>query len=165
MELANNQYIKLNKFDIIKEILKATDEEDNSKTIFFQNLLRTVMDYEKKNKLHIECFYIGINELQNQEFFKISEIPITRQTLLNAILIAIFNNDIDIAQKITSFIIKKELLPSELGDLLDYILNNSIDMKEYIDGEKERFIYNVQENKIEKEYIFQSPKSKKLELK
>lgn len=168
MNLINKEYIKIDHLDIFEETLKASDEENKEKLIFFQKLLHTITDYKKKNKHHIGIVYIKISELKNPKILNISEIPIERQTILNAILYATFNNDIDMIKRLISkTIMKNEVLPSELEDtILDYILDHSIDMNEYLTDEKERLIYSDKSNQLEKGYIYRiKEKSKKLILK
>lgn len=73
--------------------------------------------------------------------------------ILNAILYAAYNMDIEMLQKLTVIPIQKQQLSQdELGDNLDYILNHSINLNEYINGEKDRIVYNVKYN--DKLYIF-----------
>ena len=154
MELINSRYIGLDKFSIFSEIVKATDEENNTKIAFFQKLLTTLLKYEKERKTHANAIYISMDSLCNPRLFPTPELPIKRQTLLNATLFAGYNGDIDTAQKLTSFFPRNEISPNELGELEDYVLEHSMDMNEYFVGEKERLIYNEKENKIEKGYIF-----------
>ena len=145
-----------------------TDEKNNDKIVFFQKLLETVIEYEKKRKVHINNIYISIDSLNNPWIFKISELPIKRQTLLNATLFAVYNGDMDIVKKMTSFFLENEMSTNELGGLVDYVLEHSMDMNEFIVGEKERIIYKEKESKLEKGYIFSIGKQqgyKKLKIK
>jgi len=161
MKQVNYEYIKLNKYLIFLEIVKASDEEDDKKLEFFQKIIRTILTYEKTNREHINEFYIRISDLEKQEYLKIKEITVERQTILNAILFAVFNNDIETLKKLTSIPIHKNEIPqSELGDNLDYILNHSIDLNEYIMGENERIIYSDKKNTLEKGYIYNLQENK-----
>ena len=119
------------------------------------------MDYNKTNKTHIHEFYIRISDIENYEYFKTKEITIERQTIQNAILFAAYNNDIEILKQLTTIPIQKyELSQEEVGENLDYILNHSIDINEYISGEEERIVYDIKENKLEKTYIFNHQENK-----
>ena len=71
------------------------------------------------------------------------------------------NNDIDIAIKLKPYIYKKSVLPTELGDMLDYVLEHNIDICEYLNGENLRIIYNDKLNKFEKGYIYNNSQSEK----
>ena len=42
MNLINKEYIKIDHLDIFEETLKASDEENKEKLIFFQKLLHTL---------------------------------------------------------------------------------------------------------------------------
>lgn len=161
MNLVNHEYVKLSRFDIFLEIVEASEQNDDNKLEFFQEMYRTIMEYEKANRININEFHIRIDDIDNHEFFKSKEITIEREIILNAILFAAYNNDIEILKQLTQIPINKyELSQDELGENLDYILTHSIDINEYIDGEEEQIIYNVKENKIEKAYIFNSQKNK-----
>ena len=128
---------------------------------FFQKIIRTIMAYEKSGRIHVSDFYIKISELEQYEYLKEMEVTIERQAILNAIIFAVYNNDIEILNKLRLIPIKKhQLSQSDVGENLDYILNHSIDIQEYIIGEEERIVYNIGENKIEKRYIFNSEESK-----
>ena len=161
MNLVNYEYIKLHRFLIFLEILEASEEKDDNKLEFFQKIIRTIIDYEKNNRIHINDFYIKITDLENQEYFKTKEITIERETILNAILFAAYNNDIEMLKQLTIIPVQKhEISQSEIGENLDYILNHSIDINEYITGEEERLVYDIKENRIEKAYIFSCHENK-----
>ena len=130
--------------------------------------MRVFFDYELEKKKHISYIYISTDNSYIKKFLEKSEIFISRQTVLNALIFATVNNDIDIVQKLSLIISKKEFLPSELGDLLEYVLTHSMDINEYFDGEKQRFIYNDTENRLEEGYVFkikQPENNKQLKLK
>ena len=157
MYLVNEEYIEINEFGIFTEIVRASDKNDFKRVKFFEQLLQIVLNYKKKNKRNIETIYIRISDLKEPEMLKISEIPIERQVILNALLYAAFENDIDMIKEISSLSIgKNELLSNELGNTLNYILCHSIDMNEYLTNEKERIIYNERLKELETGYIYQS---------
>jgi len=161
MNIVNNEFIKFDEFTIFCEIVKASDENNDNKLEFFQKIISTIMKYKKENKTHSNEFYIRITDLENQEYIKIQEIPVERQTILNAILFAAYNNDIDMLNKLTLIPIQKyELSQEELGENLDYILTHSMDINEYIYGEEDRIVYNIKESKLEKTYVFKEQQQK-----
>ena len=161
MNLVNYEYVKLERFLIFFEIVEAAERNDDNKMEFFQKIIRTIMDYEKANRIKMSEFYIKITDIENHEYFKTKEITIERQTIQNAILFAAYNNDIEILKKLTTIPIQKyELSQEEVGENLDYILNHSIDINEYISGEEERIVYDIKENKLEKTYIFNHQENK-----
>lgn len=161
MNLVNYEYVKLDRCLIFYGIVTATDDKNDDKVDFFQKIIRTIMDYERANKTLINEFYIKISDIETQEHLKDIEITVERQMILNAILYAAYNMDIEMLQKLTATPIQKhQLSQDELGDNLDYILNHSINLNEYINGEKERIVYDVKENKLEKAYIFKHQENK-----
>ena len=161
MYLVNNEYIITTNFSMYCEIVKAADECNDNKLEFFEKITRVIINYEQAKKEHIDEFYIRVSDLQKLQYVKTQEIPIARQTILNAILFAAYNNDIEILKQLTQIPINKyELSQDELGENLDYILNHSMDINEYISGEEERFVYNINEHRIEKVYIFNCHENK-----
>lgn len=161
INLVNYEYVKLERFLIFLEIVEAAERNDDNKMEFFQKIIRTIMDYEKANGIKMSEFYIKITDIENHEYFKKEEITIEREIIQNAILFAAYNNDIEILKKLTQIPIQKyELSQEEVGENLDYILNHSIDINEYISGEEERIVYDIKENKIEKTYIFNHQENK-----
>lgn len=161
MYLVNNEYIITTNFSMYCEIVKAADECNDNKLEFFEKITRVIINYEQAKKEHIDEFYIRVSDLQKLQYVKTQEIPIARQTILNAILFAAYNNDIEILNKLTSISIQKREIPQqELGENLDYVLNHSMDINEYITGEREKFVYNVKEHQIEKAYVFKEQQQK-----
>lgn len=161
MNLVNHKYVILDRLSIFLEIVEASEQNDDNKLEFFQEMYRTIMEYEKANRICLSEFYIRIDDIENHEYFKTKEITIEREIILNAILFAAYNNDIEILKQLTSITINKyELSQDELGENLDYVLNHSMDINEYISGEEERFVYNIKENKIEKAYVFKEQQQK-----
>ena len=106
MNLVNHEYVKLNRFDIFLEIVEASEQNDDNKLEFFQEMYRTIMEYEKANRINISEFNIRIDDIDNHEFFKSKEITIKREIILNAILFAAYNNDIEIIKQLTQIPIK-----------------------------------------------------------
>ena len=138
MNLVNYEYVKLEKFLIFLEIVEASEQNDDNKLEFFQKMYRTFMNYEKANRIYLNEFYIRIDDIDNHEYFKTKEITIEREIILNAILFAAYDNDIEILNKLTLIPINKyELSQDDLGKNLDYILTHSMDINEYISGEEE----------------------------
>ena len=171
MELINKQYIRLNEYEIFLEIVKASDEHNNEKVNFFEKLLETFMNYKKANRIHnIGYIYISINDLIHKDNLNIESIPITRETIMNAALYALYNNDVDIASRLSKFFERRETIPYELGELSDYVLTYGIDMSEYFNNKlfnrpSTHIIYNEIKNKLEEGYIYQEDiihKTKKL---
>ena len=68
------------------------------------------MDYERANKTLINEFYIKISDIETQEHLKDIEITVERQMILNAILYAAYNMDIEMLQKLTAIPIQKHQL-------------------------------------------------------
>lgn len=161
MELVNNKYIEIDRFDIFGGQVEASDQGDKAKMRYFDKLIRTLLDYEKQKKKFIMSIYIDKDSDYAKKYVNFNNITIRRQAIINAILLAMLNNDIDIAIKLKTYIYKKSVLPTELGDMLDYVLEHNIDICEYLNGENLRIIYNDKLNKFEKGYIYNNSQSEK----
>lgn len=157
MERINNNYIKVTKPDIFLQIAKESDSNNSSKLAYFEDLITTILEYEKENNDHIYDIFLPISDFNEIDLLYI---PIKRQTIINAYLFANMNNELALSIKLKGLIAKKELNLKELGNLEIYILNHSMDLNEYIDGEAIRTIYNSKENKLENGYIFNCEESK-----
>lgn len=155
MELITSKYIKMSKFDLFTQIVAAQDEKKYKKLKFFRKLVNSVMEYEReKKRTVIDYIYVSVDCLKDFGILDVSNLPISRQSVLNAILFATFAGDIEMVQKLSAFMNKTQNDPLELGDILSYVLKHSMDINEYMSIEQERYIYNVDSNKIEKGKIY-----------
>jgi hypothetical protein len=78
MELVNKKYVRMHKFDIFTEMVKAGATEkvqDEERVSFFQNLLNVVMDYERNTKprTYVEEFYVSVDDLDISDVSSIVE--------------------------------------------------------------------------------------------
>ena len=161
MELVNKKYIKIDRFDIFGEQLKATEQNDKQKSIYFGKLIRSLLDYEKEEKKFIKSIYINNESNFVKKHVNFDEVIIKRQTIINAILLLMIKNETDIALKLKTFLHKDKIFISELGDMLHYVLDHNVDINEYFNGEQAKIIYNEQTNSFEKGYIYSNEELKK----
>ncbi|MBQ3021277.1 MAG: hypothetical protein IJD92_03535 [Bacilli bacterium] len=155
MELINNEYIKVSKSDLYIEQIKAESEKDNKRLNYCFNLLKTLSEYESKNKTYINYVYVNRNSEHVQEFYKNINFTLSRESILNALTFATLEKDYDMSSKLGDLLLKKWYYNAP-EELLNYIMNHNMDINEYLDGEKEKFIYNDTLNIIEKGYIFKN---------
>lgn len=153
MELVNKKYVKMYKFDIFHEMVKAgaTEETyDEDKVNFYQNVLHAVMNFEssRKHKTPIDEFYISVDDID------IKDAEVTRQTIVNALVYASMTNDFDMVEKIKPYLYKSKYIVSVGNEILDYILEHSMSADELIDGEKEKLIFNSNTNSLELGFIY-----------
>lgn len=159
MHLVSKHYIKLDgKFDIFTEIVKASDNGEKRKLEFFQKLLNIIFD--NKNKNYDGGIYINIDSLFVPNIFDLDKLQVTRETICNASLIALYNNELDIAQKLSFFFEKDSYNKEELGYLSTYILEHSMNIEEYLQEPRKEYIYNEDKESIELGYIFKDSKIK-----
>ena len=150
MELANKNYVKMYKFDIFHEMVKAgatEKEQDDKKVEFFQNLLSVVMNYEKETRQHIEEFYIPVDDID------IKDTEVTRELIINALVYASITKDFKMVKEITPYLHAKRYKLSIGNKIMDYILEHGMTTEEFIDGESEKLIYNNQSGTLEYGYI------------
>ena len=162
MELINNHYIKIDKYDIFVGIVKASETKNIYKQEYFKNLIDTLLEYEKESKINISEIFLPVNDFTKEE---ILNIPIKRQTILNAYVFANISGEKVLSAKINKFLSKKEVFSSELVNISDYILDHSMNIDEFFDGESIRFIYDDHNKKIKNGYIFNHEKQKTRVLK
>ena len=164
MHLVNEHYIKLDsKFDIFAEIVKANDSNDERKLEFFQKLLNIIFD--NKNKNCDDGIYISIDNLCVPSIFDLSKLQVTRETICNASLIALYNGDLTVARNLSFFFKKSSCTKGDLGYLSTYVLENGMSIDEYFQDPMKEYIYNENKESIELGYIFKTNKTKYKERK
>ncbi|MBQ7141287.1 MAG: hypothetical protein IJO32_07290 [Bacilli bacterium] len=163
MELINKEYAKIDKIDLFIEQVRASSNDNKFNLKFFQDLTRTMYDYEKENHKTINELYIKTDSPCYKELSKTILFPIERQTIINAMIFAIMNNQTNIALQLKEYIKQNRIFPSQLGSLSDYVLTNGMNTNELFNGEKDKFIYNTIKNKIEIEKIFDTNKMQSTE--
>ena len=162
MELVNNKYVKKTKHDIFLQMVNAGSSEedyDEEKVRFFQNLLNVAMSYENsfKHSAPIDYFYVSTDYIDK------NDTTISRQIIINAIVYATIHQDFRMIKKLIPYLYSEKYIYSPNDQLLEYILENGMDIDEYIDGEKTKLIYNPSINEFEKGFIY--GKERKLERK
>lgn len=90
-----------------------------------------------------------------------NQIPLTRNSIFNATLFAINENNLDVAEKLKEYFSKDKIYKEEMSDLFSYVLEHNIDMNEYFNGERQKLIYTDSDCKLEKGYIYLINKSEK----
>lgn len=153
MKLVSKNYVEMTKFDIFHQMVKAGDSEENYdevKVNYFQNMLRVVMDHENatRHKTHVDYFYVPVDNID------LSNIGISRKLLLNALIYASVNSEYDMIKKIKPYLFLDKVDFSFDNDVINYALENGLPFEEYIDGEKERLIFNKDLNCLEYGYVY-----------
>lgn len=163
MEIVNSEYIKFYRFDLFHEIVKADFETNKRTKKFFENVVKSVLQYDREQKGNlVDIIYIKIDSLKDYGIINLSNVPISRQCLLNAMLYAVYSGDIVKLQVLSVLMEMEEIMPNQLGDMLSYVLEHSMDFNERMDGECERYIYFVKTKRIEKGYIYSDGKDIKV---
>ena len=97
---------------------------------------------------------MSIKDLLDLNILDLNKIPITRNSLFSATLFAIYSGEVEVAQKLQKYFYKDKIYKEEIPDLFNYVLEHSIDMNEYFNGERKRLVYSNTNNKLEEEYIY-----------
>lgn len=155
MYLANKNYIKITG-GIYRIYMELASSKDIYAT-FWQKMLSVVSENDKTN--YGKDIYISINNLIDPTIFDISKLEIERESILNASLIALYNNELEIARNLSFFFKDISYTTEELGDLADYVLENSMSIQEYLSGNSLKYIYKENKNEIEPGYIFDGDKT------
>lgn len=163
MEIINKRYIKVDRLDIYGQLLEASDENNKSIEKYNNKFIKNLLNYDQGKRLKSSVIYID----KDSDYFKknnirFENIPITRQTIINAMFLSMINEEIDMSIKLKQFLSKDKILPNELGDLLDYVLENNVSVAEYFEGEERKLIYNEEKNELEIGYINNNENIKKL---
>lgn len=134
--------------------LEIQNQENIAKLNFFQRLLNVILEYERLEKVKFDYIYMSIKDLLDLNILDLNKIPITRNSLFNATLFAIYSGEVEVAQKLRKYFYKDKIYKEEIPDLFNYVLEHSIDMNEYFNGERKRLVYSNTNNKLEEEYIY-----------
>lgn len=154
MELINRNYVKCSKNDIFILMNKYIENGEYDIIYLCHKMIDSINDYERKNNFYVRDFYVGTDApIFNDDLF-IQNLPIKRDSIANAYFYSCLNG-IEIDHLYLKYLLpKKEILAYQLGDMLDYVLDNSISISEFYDGEEEKIIYNCKDNCVEKGYVF-----------
>ena len=140
MELVTRNYIKATKTDIFNMLIKYS--YDKALECDLKNILKLILDYEQANNYNSVCeFYINKSNKFFQRIIQIiynNNLPIKRQSIINASVYALYNNEIDIAKKLTKYFSYNEINPLYLNELKDYVLDHSLNINEYFNGENDK---------------------------
>ena len=159
MELINNKYVVFDKMELILYQMEAFGNKNEKKANYFANLINVILNYEKENNEYVGFIHVNYNDLGFKESFGPLTLSVSRKTLSNVLLFAAYNNDIDVLLDLGGCLSEDVFDISQLGELKDYILEHSIDINEYFEGEKERFIYDEEKNSIKKGYVYSEKKN------
>ena len=136
MERVNNSYVKINKFDLLCNF-------DNDKSGVIRSLLNYIFAYEKDNKgAYVGDFYMDVNGLYYSRLASVYEFPVKRESIINSFIYAGYKKDLNMVFQLNSFICLNSVSLDQLGNVSDYVLSHSIDFNEYLDGEKEKLVFD-----------------------
>lgn len=156
MERVNNSYVKINKFDLLCNF-------DNDKSGVIRSLLNYIFAYEKDNKgAYVGDFYMNVNGPYCSRLFSVYEFQISRNSLINSFLYAGYDKDLNMLFQLHSFVSLDFVSIDRLGNLSSYVLEHSIDFNEFLDGEKEKLVFDDKSCTFVEKYIYDKSSIKSL---
>ena len=159
MERVNNSYVKINKFDLLCNF-------ENDKSGVIRGLLNYIFAYEKDNKgAYVGDFYMNVNGPYCSRLFSVYEFPISRSSLINSFLYAGYNKDLNMLFQLNPFVSFDFVSIDKLGNLSSYVLEHSLDFNEYLDGEKEKLVFDDESHTFIKKCIYDKSSVKSLKIK
>jgi len=154
MEVINKDYVKISRAEIFIFQVKCSDTNNTVSLKSLQNLFRVILDYEKEYKCFIKEIYIKLDSKFIKQLLQNDKLILSRETILNSIIFAVMSNNIYNAKELKKFIHKNETSEEELGYLYNFVLNNSMSIHEFFNGESEKYIFNDLKNNVEKGFVF-----------
>ena len=149
MEFINKFYVKVDKNDLLDH---SNDDSLARDTIL--EMLDIVNMYEKENSVSINSFYLSVLSKYYRDLLSIFYIPIKRDILINAYMQSLILENDEKMGMIANSIMDKELYPKDNCVLFNYVLEHSMDIEEFINGQTEKLVLNHKTKKFEMNYIY-----------
>lgn len=143
MRLVSRDCVGISFYDTFIEEAAADSRGNKKQANFFRELRKEIED-SREGKLASpdEYVYIDITEPSFQKLgFDVSKMEVTRETILNAFVIAAYSDNYIMVGKIKPYLGKDRYLYGELPvDVREYILDNGISIEEYLENQDENEI-------------------------
>lgn len=157
MEFINKFYVKVDKNDLLGHL-----QDDSLARDTILELLSIVNNYEKETSASIDSFYLSVLSNYYRDLLSIFYIPIKRDILINAYMQSLVLEDDEKMALIANSIMDSELYFKQNCSLFNYVLEHSMDIEEFINGQTEKLVLNHKTKKLEMNYIYNTlDKSKK----
>ncbi len=156
MEFINKFYVKVDKQDLINYV---NDKIYDSSLVL--EMLDSINEYEKNTGDDVSSFYLSVISKYYRSLSNYFSIPIKRDILINAYMQSLILEKNMEMSSLSEFIINKELNFKENCNLFNYVLEHSMDIDEFLNGQKEKLIFN-EKTGLEMGYIYNCGKQKKL---
>lgn len=161
MEIVNKKYIRVKKSDIFVQELPELYDKSKERQLFFEDMVSSILnslkDPEGKGRrgsfIYIDEVYIPIESIRKYDFFEEQEFYVTKSTVVNATLFALINGEIETVLSLMKFLLKDKTFVNELGECKDYVLEHNININDYLNEEREKYIYNPIDKSINKGFI------------
>ena len=143
MDLVNKDFVRLSKTDIL--VMLANEDKVINDDL--TKILKAILKYEN-GKTFISDIYVNKNSVYLSNVINKYGLIIKRQTLANALIYAMCEDNMDVANQIKKDINVEYVEAEQLGDTLSYVLEHSLDINEVFGNEKSRLIFDDQKQEL-----------------
>lgn len=157
MEFINKFYVKVDK----KDLSDCINNEFCDTSLIFE-MFNCINEYENMNGVSVDSFYLSVLSKHYRCLSNIFSIPIKRSTLINAYIQSLILQDQKKLILLSDYIMHKELSFKENICLFNYVLNHSMDIDEFLNGQDLKLVFNDETCELEKNYIYNNSKQKKI---
>lgn len=147
MKFISKFYVKINKQDLLDKKI------NNQVSPAVESLLSAIESYERESFELVDCFYLSVVSKYYNKLLDVFYLTIEKQSITNAFLYALCMSESEKALKLAPFISQNEVDYKDLGPLLNYVLDHSLDFDELLDGEQEKLIFDDETDSFKKGFI------------
>lgn len=135
MNRVNANYVRVDKMDLLCKT-------GNDKSGVVQNLLNCALDYERDNNTYVGDFYVDVNGIYYSRLASAYEFPVERESISNAFVYAGYENNLQMMLALRPYLEFDNIPVKKLGKLSDYILEHSMSLNDYFNGELEKLVFD-----------------------
>jgi hypothetical protein len=149
MEMINKFYYRVSKEDLLPCL-----DSKIYRSKYIRELLEYIDIYEKENNSSLGSFYIHTCSNYHKELLNFYFYPLKQETLVNAYIQSLLLGKEEMAEKISLYMTGKEFAQCDFDcGLFNYILEHSMDIDEFLNGEKEKLIFDEHSHQFVMDYI------------
>ena len=139
MKLVSRDCVRIRFTDTFVEEMAAYGRGNQRQANYFNELRLKMMNSRESKFDPYEDVYIDITEPNFQELgFNVLEMEVASETILNAFVIASYEGNYMMVEKIKPYLKKYSCLYGEIdADVREYILDNGISICEYLRNQEE----------------------------
>lgn len=135
MERVNKDYVRVDKIDLLCNV-------EGDKSGIVQNLLNCIFNYERDNNTYVGDFYMDVNGIYYSRLASVYEFPVNREGIINSFAYAGYENNLQMLFALRSYLEFDNVSVKKLGKLSDYVLEHSMSLNEYFEGEPDKLVFD-----------------------